>query len=282
VRQLTQEMVMFKKIFTTGCAVATLVLGGVTAAEAQSPRDKPIYFTFSEPVTLPQMTLPAGKYLFRLADSLVNRTIVQIYNEDGTKLHGMLMTIPALRNDPPNDPEVRFLETAANVPPAIGSYWYPGERGGWEFIYPREQAAKIASGAKQSVLTTAQNASGDEMRTADLVRVSPTGQQTAVTADAAPMTVAGQAQRGEVATNPPAVAGATSAQTGTPASTAATARSSASTRTPSDAPAMQADASTQTRRSLPATASSTPALALAGVASLLAAFGIGLVRRRVI
>jgi LPXTG-motif cell wall-anchored protein len=275
---------MFKKMFTTGCAVTTLVLGGVTAADAQSPRDKAIYFTFSEPVTLPQMTLPAGKYLFRLADSLVNRTIVQIYNADGTRMQGMLMTIPALRNDPPDDPEVRFLETAAGTPPAIASYWYPGERRGWEFIYPREQAAKIASGAKQSVLTTARNASDEEMKTADLVRVSPTGQQTAVTNDGAPMTVVGQAQRGEVATDAPAMTAPTAETRAAASTTTAAARSASpeATRRASEAPAMQADASTQTRRSLPATASSTPTLALAGVAALLAAFALGFSRRRVV
>jgi LPXTG-motif cell wall-anchored protein len=239
-----------------GCAAVALALsaGGVSQAQAQTRSDKAVYFTFSQPVTLPQVTLPAGKYLFRLADSLVNRTIVQIYSADGSKMHAMLMTIPSERMDVPNDPEVRFLETAANTPAAIATYWYPGERTGWEFVYPRQQAMSLARTAQQPVLTTAENATAEEMRTSDLARVSPSGETMALDADAqaAQQTAAAQVQRGEVATD-------------APEAPAVMARNTAA----DDAP----------RTRLPATASATPAILFAGLLALSAAFGLGLWRR---
>lgn len=241
---------------TAGCAAVGLTLMTATAqpAQAQVRGDKAVYFTFSQPVTLPQVTLPAGKYLFRLADSLVNRTIVQIYSADGSKMHAMLMTMPSQRMDMPNDPEVRFLETAANTPPAIATYWYPGERTGWEFVYPRQQALSLARTAQQPVLTTRQNAAtADEMRTAELARVSPTGEQMAVDATAAEprATAAAQVARGEVAADAPV-----------------------------PAPVAQTAAVNQTPRTrLPATASSTPLLVFAGLLALSTAFGLGLWRR---
>jgi LPXTG-motif cell wall-anchored protein len=243
---------------TAGCAAVglTLMTASAQPAQAQVRGDKAVYFTFSQPVTLPQVTLPAGKYLFRLADSLVNRTIVQIYSADGSKLHAMLMTMPSRRADRPNDPEVRFLETAANTPPAIATYWYPGEQTGWEFVYPRQQAISLARTSQQPVLTTAQNATADEMRTAELARVSPTGDTVAVDVDAnAPVaqpSAAAQVQRGEVATDAP------------PAPTV-TARNTT------------ADAAPRTR--LPATASNTPAILVTGLLALSMAFGLGLWRR---
>jgi len=259
---------MLKTLMTSGCMVAALSWGAMDVARAQTRSDKAVYFTFSQPVTLPQVTLPAGKYLFRLADSLANRTIVQIYSADGSKLHGMMMTIPTERNQPPNDPEIRFLETAANQPPAIATYWYPGERTGWEFIYPREQATRLAQASKQTVLTTARNTtSADEMRTAELARVTPSGEPAPVAADNA-SAIAGNTQRGEIAADAPPA----------PASARPTA---AASRDASAAPTMQVaraqDASPRTR--LPATASSAPMVATAGVIALVVAFGLALRRR---
>lgn len=251
---------MLKTTFkAAACAAITvgLLASAAPQAHAQMRSDKAIYFTFSEPVTLPQVTLPAGRYLFRLADSLVSRTIVQIYSADGSKLHAMLMTIPARRADLPENPEVRFLETAANTPPAIATYWYPGEQSGWEFVYPREQAMSLARASQQPVLTTAQDASADEMRSAELARVSPTGERVAVDSQTpAPQSAAADRSRtaiagGEVANDVPV---SVTAQ---------------NTSAANNAP----------RTRLPATASNTPAILFVGLLAFSTAFGLGLWRR---
>ncbi len=277
---------MVKTAISTGCMVAVLSWGAMGVAHAQLRSDKAVYFTFSEPVALPQVTLPAGKYLFRLADSLANRTIVQIYSADGAKLHGMMMTIPTSRNEPPDDPEIRFLETAANQPPAIATYWYPGERNGWEFIYPKDQATRLAQSSKQSVLTTTANtASTEEMRTAELARVTPSGEQAPVQGNNA-QAAAGNTQRGEIATDAPApsASAVSSSSPSTPAASASTrapASTAAAARDASAEPAMQVARAQNTspRTSLPATASSVPTVAAVGAIALIAALGFGLRRR---
>jgi len=241
---------------TAACAAVglTLMAASASPAQAQVRGDKAVYFTFSQPVTLPQVTLPAGKYLFRLADSLVNRTIVQIYSADGSKMHAMLMTSPSQRRDVPNAPEIRFLETAANTPPAIATYWYPGERTGWEFVYPRQQALSLARTAQQPVLTTTQNAAtADEMRTAELARVSPTGEQVAVDAESPEprATTAARVERGEIAND-----------------------------APMPAPVAQNAAVNQAPRTrLPATGSPMPLFVLTGLLALSTAFGLRMWRR---
>jgi hypothetical protein len=56
----------------------------------------------------------------------------------------------------PEEPTVRFYETAANTPPAVRSWWYPGIRGGGhEFIYPHDQATELARMNADGVLSTA-------------------------------------------------------------------------------------------------------------------------------
>jgi hypothetical protein len=39
------------------------------------------------------------------------------------------------------------------MPAVIKAWWYPGERTGYEFMYPQDQALRLAQGASQPVLT---------------------------------------------------------------------------------------------------------------------------------
>jgi len=263
---------MLRKLLMPICA-GLIVAGAATAASAQSPNNKSVFFTFSQPVTLPQVTLPAGRYLFELAPSNVNRNIVLVYSGDRSKHIATLMTISSQRADIPNDGEVRFMETAANAPRAIRTWWYPGERTGWEFIYPREQAMTLAKNAKQPVLTTARNATSDEMKTADLARVDAQGQQTTVadTENRSATAVVGDVERGEVG---PA---ASTAATRTDDMTAAARTGNVRNRADQDSVA-QSPATRRTR--LPQTASSTPTIALTGLVALFAAALLAFRRRQ--
>ena len=180
------------------CAVALLALMS-TPANAQ-PLDKRVIFTFSAPVTVPGKTLPAGSYLFRVPNP--NRTVVQVLSADGTKLYGTFFSISAHALIRPEQPEVRFMETAAGVPHAIRTWWYPADSTGFEFIYPKDQARLLAKGAGESVLTTkAQTTTAAQTDTKDLTRISSAGQETAVDLDAkpTPSTPTGESGAGEVA-----------------------------------------------------------------------------------
>ena len=124
------------RVFGLACAVAVFVCLMAAAVSAQ-PLDKRTLFTFSAPVTLPGVTLPAGQYLFRLADPNSSSKVVQVLNADGTKPYGLFFTIAAERLEPASSPEVRFMETASGTPAAIRTWWYNGERSFYEFIFPR-------------------------------------------------------------------------------------------------------------------------------------------------
>ena len=167
------------------CALAILVSLSLGTAFAQGPVDQRTFFTFSAPFELPGgKTLPAGKYTFRIVDSPSNRHVVQILSEDGSQVHATILAIPAQRLDPPEEPEVRFMETAANLPPAIRTWWYPGRTIGHEFIYPKDQARRLAAAQTESVLTVSTDATTTEtMQSADLARINAAGQETAITAE---------------------------------------------------------------------------------------------------
>ena len=241
------------------CLFAVLAVCTSTSASAQT-FDNRTYFTFDQPVALPGVTLPAGKYLFRIVDTTSSRRIVQVLDAEGKKPYAMLMSIPAQRSDVPSNPEVRFMETAVNTPTALKTWWYPGTSIGYEFIYPKEQALRLAKHAGAPVLTTiaAESDTTEEMKSADLARVSSTGAETAVSVEAEPVAspLAGTAHSGDVAAASLDIAPAATPLMPVPmAPVAATASASA-------------------RTELPQTGSALPLATALGVISLLAGMAL--------
>jgi len=230
---------------------ATIVAGCfVSTAFAQLP-DRRTIFTFSGPVTIPGATLPAGKYVFRLAEPNTSARVVQVFSADGKKPYGMFFSHPAERADAASKPEVRFMETARGTAAAIKTWWYPGERTGFEFIYPKDQARKLAQGTKESILTTkAQSSSTEQTNTSSLARVSSTGEEGNV--DSTTPAPAGRAEEGAVAESSIAF----------PAS---------------DRPTQTGTIARAERSGLPNTASNLPLFALLGFAALA---GAGILRLR--
>lgn len=258
------------KTIASACVLAVLAFTSTTV-HAQA-LDNRTFFTFSQPVTLPGVTLPAGKYLFRNPDTATSRRVVQVLSDDGQRSYAMLLTIPAQRTEPPSQPEIRFMETAEGMPAAVKAWWYPGSTIGYEFIYPREQALKLAKAASSPVLTTAsaQTDTTEEMKTADLVRVSGSGGETAVTVEENPTAtaVAGAQQEGQIAASTIEIP-----STPTPVATTG----AEVTSTSSETTQASAGAAERVRTRLPRTGSPAPALALLGGGML--AMGTILLRR---
>jgi LPXTG-motif cell wall-anchored protein len=171
-----------KKIIISACAAAMFAAANARPALAQEPIDSRTTFTFNAPVELPGVTLPPGTYVFRFVDATTGRKVMQVLaKDDSNKTYGLFLTINAQRPKPSDDAELRFLETPAGKPAAVKTWWYPGNSTGREFIYPKEQARRLAMATNTTVLTTkAENVPAAQMQSADLAYVSPTGDEQAV------------------------------------------------------------------------------------------------------
>jgi hypothetical protein len=176
-----------KRILTSACAATAMFIATTpAAARAQGgPLDSRTEFTFNTPVEMPGVTLPPGTYVFRFVDATSSRKVMQVQAKDSTsKTYGLFLTISAQRPKASDDAELRFLETPAGAPAAVKTWWYPGQTIGREFIYPKSQARKLAQATNTNVLTThADTVSDDQMKTADLAYMAPSGQETAVSDD---------------------------------------------------------------------------------------------------
>jgi len=114
--------------------------------------DKLTVMTFSEPVEIPGKVLPAGTYVFKLADNDGDRTIVQIFTEDQKHLVATVMAIPDYRTEPAGKTVVTFEERPSGSPEALHSWFYPGENYGVEFVYKKSERQYVAR-SEQPVMT---------------------------------------------------------------------------------------------------------------------------------
>jgi hypothetical protein len=307
-----------RRLTTNILAACAAVALSATLASAQMNSSKDTVVTFSAPVSLPGVTLPAGSYLFKLADSQVNRNIVQVFDKDRSKIFATILAIPAERNEPADDTVITFNESPANTAPAIRYWYFPGDKRGQEFAYPKTQAATIANAAHTSVLAVNSDATDFEsMKDAEISRVEPGADVTQsathdTAAKPAAPAAAAAAQPAQTETAPAAAAPAQPAQTETPAapaaepsaSAAATAQSPAAPERPAEttpttsaaqstqpsAEAQQPRTSTSTSQpsavgtsgtadTLPKTASPLPLIGFAGLLALGGACSVRVLRR---
>ena len=271
----------------TSIAAAVFTAAFLTAATPASAQDSNInqrtYLTFSGPVQMPGITLPAGKYVFRLADTAL-RNVMQVYDADEMHILGQWFFVPANRtteqqSDANGKPVVMFREMPEGMTPAIHYFFYPTDLTGKEFIYPKDQAVKIASATHENVLAT--DTDVNKGGNAHVFRVEPNGAESQYDANAtaenskpAPeQSTASLNSQADVnnspASGPPAAAPAQSASASQsqPVGTSGSAQ-----QAPAPAPRQQAAAE------LPKTASPLPLVGLFGLLAIAAGLGLRLAR----
>jgi len=120
--------------------------------------DKKTIVTFSGPVEIPPVyitgmrVLPAGTYVFKLMNSSSNRHIVQIFNQDQTRIYATILAIPNYRLVSKNKTVITFNEGVRGAPQPIRAWFYPGANWGEEFVYPKTRAVELAKVTKVPVL----------------------------------------------------------------------------------------------------------------------------------
>ena len=110
------------------------VICALVAASAHAWTNDTNYLTFSHPVALPGVTLPAGTYTFR-TPSGIDKNVVQVMNRAETKSYYMGVTRLVSRPRAGTELLVTIGEAPARQVPPIQA-WFPlGAPEGHAFIY---------------------------------------------------------------------------------------------------------------------------------------------------
>jgi hypothetical protein len=144
------QMKINKGYIILGLMIALTLLFELAAhAEPLEPTTK---LTFSEPIQIPGEVLPAGTYLFRLADADSGQHIVQIFNADGTVPYATVLTIATERPYPTGDTAVTLAEQGTGNPDVLLKWFYPGRVTGNEFVYSKQKEKELAQDKQQTIV----------------------------------------------------------------------------------------------------------------------------------
>src|SRR5947207_11061479 len=169
------------KLFTRSLLVLCVFAVSLFVLPLASADDsnKKTVVTFNAPVEVPGVgaqVLPAGTYVFKIMDSLTDRHIVQIFNQDQTHIFTTILAVPNFRARSTEDTVVTFKERAQGEPQAIRAWFYPGRQWGEELVYPKAKALELAKIVNEPVhYTPIEVASIDDLKTAPIATVAPTG-----------------------------------------------------------------------------------------------------------
>lgn len=144
----------------------------VAAPAGAEPWNERTILEFSGPVAIPGATLQPGRYVFRIADAASARHVIRVFDEDEERLITTLHAIPMRRTTATNDIVVKFDPAERGDAPAMKGWFYPGQRYGHEFVYPEDEARRIAERTKTLVLSG--DTSGD-LKAGALHVIDPAG-----------------------------------------------------------------------------------------------------------
>jgi hypothetical protein len=265
-----------KRFTSLAAAVFTAAfLAAATSASAQDSNvDQRTYLTFSGPVQMPGVTLPGGKYVFKLAPTALHN-VMQVFDGEEKRIIGQWFFVPVERTSEElsradGKPVVMFREMPEGVTPAVHYFFYPTDLRGKEFIYPKDQALKIAAATRETVLATETDAAkGGE---AHVFKVEPSG-ATASTTSAEPSTASLNSQSD--LNNSPASGPPSAAANNRPSSSDNQVSGTSGSYSQSENNAPRQRASSE----LPKTASPYALIGFVGLLSLAVGFGLRLARK---
>src|SRR5688572_33033475 len=148
------------KLLATAMVLAVLAVMANRVIAQETNTLERTFLTFSNSVEMPGMTLQAGTYVFKLADT-PTRNVVQVWDNDEKNMLGQWLFVQAERPQVSGETVVMFKETREGATPAVQYWYFPGERIGKEFLYPKDQAERIAARTGVGVRTEAGVVEGD-------------------------------------------------------------------------------------------------------------------------
>jgi hypothetical protein len=168
---------------------ASLLFGVALIAAAVTPPvkadewDKKTIITINEPVQMPSccnaehvVVLQPGTYVLALVDSLSDRHIVRVFEQDQKTVITTILAIPNYRLQPTGKSVFQFWETPVGQPRAMRAWFYPGDNFGQEFAYAKVKSIEIARVAKAPVPAVVVETEA-ELKTAPVVVVDDQGEE---------------------------------------------------------------------------------------------------------
>ena len=95
--------------------------------------DKKTVITTTQPIQIQGKVLEPGQYVMKLVASPSDRSILQVFDANETKLEMTILANSAYRVEPTGDTRFTFSEVKPGQARALRTWFYPGDNSGLEF-----------------------------------------------------------------------------------------------------------------------------------------------------
>jgi hypothetical protein len=141
------------KVVRTISSIALLLAFSIILPAARADQsNQATKVTFNQAVQLPGRVLAAGTYWFILPENLTEHDQVRIYNADQTVFYGTVFMINAERREATSKPAFTFASQDSAQPQVLISWFYPGDKTGHEFVYPKPVSQELAKAKQVTVV----------------------------------------------------------------------------------------------------------------------------------
>jgi hypothetical protein len=125
--------------------------------------DEATTMSFSQPIQIPGKVLPAGTYLFELANHGDEPNIVQVFSSDRTILYGTFLTNSTQRQEPAGDTTVTLAEPESGATPVLVKWFYPGREIGNEFVYSKQTEKELERDRQKTIVVSQEPTSNSDI-----------------------------------------------------------------------------------------------------------------------
>jgi LPXTG-motif cell wall-anchored protein len=154
-----------------------LVIGVISAPNAMAQIAETSFLRVTDPLDVGGYLLEPGTYVIRVLPGYTNRNLLQITNEDRTKIFATVLSIPHAYPVGVGEANTEYvLYPAVEGTPRALRTWYAvnsTSKGGHDIVYPERRAMELAPVVKEPVIAYKGEAKPEELATVPLVIVTP-------------------------------------------------------------------------------------------------------------
>lgn len=154
-----------------------LVFGVISAPNAFATIPEGSYLRAEEPIDVGGTVLQPGVYVIRVLPEIGNRNLLQVTNEDGSKVYATVLSIPHAYPSATEQANTEYVYYPAitGSPRALRTWFAPNSAsgGGHDIVYPQGRAMELAPVVKEPVVAYVDDTKPVELKIAKLVVVTP-------------------------------------------------------------------------------------------------------------
>lgn len=158
-------------------SVLAVIFGAFSAPQVMAQIQEASYLRLTEPLDIGGTVLQPGVYVIRVLPSNENRNTLQVTNEDRSQVYATVLSIPHTLSSTVQQTSTEYVyyPATSGSPRALRTWFAPNatSHGGHDIVYPQGRAIELAVVVKEPVVAYKDATPPAELKTAELVVVTP-------------------------------------------------------------------------------------------------------------